>query len=138
MIKKRDTKTLASRWLAKAEEDFGFASVSLSDASNYFSQICFWFQQAAEKFLKAFLVFHNYKPPRIHSIETLIQIAARYDSEINQFMEEGQFLTPIYIRTRYDVQLPSGYTREDAEKAQEAAKKIGDFVKEKLRGNNNV
>ena len=40
-------------WLNKADEDFEFA-ISVIEDSNFFSQICFHFHQAAEKYLKSF------------------------------------------------------------------------------------
>lgn len=48
-------KRVINEWLVKAQEDFGFAS-SVLDDSTYYAQICFHFQQAAEKYLKAFIV----------------------------------------------------------------------------------
>lgn len=45
---------VVKEWIEKAEEDFGFASTSI-EHTDYFAQICFHFQQAAEKYLKAFV-----------------------------------------------------------------------------------
>jgi HEPN domain-containing protein len=42
---------LIIEWLAKADEDYGFASSVIKD-SVYYGQICFHYQQAAEKYLK--------------------------------------------------------------------------------------
>ena len=39
----------------------------------------------------------------------------------------------IIVDTRYPPTWPIGQTKKDAREAQEAAKKIGDFVKEKLK-----
>uniref|UniRef100_A0A831XLR9 HEPN domain-containing protein n=1 Tax=Geobacter metallireducens TaxID=28232 RepID=A0A831XLR9_GEOME len=39
--------------MAKADDDFRFAEANLREGSEFFAQICFHFQQAAEKFLKA-------------------------------------------------------------------------------------
>ncbi len=48
--------SLVTEWLTKADEDFDFARVNLEERKNFFAQICFHFQQAAEKYLKAFIV----------------------------------------------------------------------------------
>ena len=37
----------------KADDDFNFATANLREGSEFFSQICFHFQQTAEKYLKA-------------------------------------------------------------------------------------
>lgn len=49
---------IAKEWIEKAEEDYGFACANL-DGTDYFAQICFHFQQAAEKYFKAFIISLN-------------------------------------------------------------------------------
>ncbi len=44
---------IVNEWLSKADEDFHFAVANLKEGSNFYAQICFHFQQAAEKYLKA-------------------------------------------------------------------------------------
>ena len=56
---------LINDWLKKAEEDFGFASSVLED-STFYAQICFHFHQAAEKFLKTFIVPRDLEFQKIH------------------------------------------------------------------------
>ena len=56
---------LVNDWLKKAEEDFGFASSVLED-STFYAQICFHFHQAAEEFLKAFIVARDLNFQKIH------------------------------------------------------------------------
>ena len=45
---------IVKEWLDKAEEDFNFAQLNLEERNNFYSQICFHFHQAAEKYLKSF------------------------------------------------------------------------------------
>jgi hypothetical protein len=40
-------KALIKRWVEKAEEDFGYASLSMKEGLSFFPQICWHFQQAA-------------------------------------------------------------------------------------------
>lgn len=47
---------IVKEWLDKADEDFGFASSYLDKEDQFFGQICFHFHQAAEKYLKTFIV----------------------------------------------------------------------------------
>lgn len=49
------SREIVKEWINKADEDYGFASESI-DNTDYFAQICFHFQQAAEKYLKAFII----------------------------------------------------------------------------------
>jgi HEPN domain-containing protein len=43
-------------WLSKAKEDFDFALMNLQEGKIFFPQICFHFQQSAEKYLKSFIL----------------------------------------------------------------------------------
>lgn len=54
-------RTIVDEWLNKADEDVGFASGALEDEDEFFAQIRFHFQQAAKKYLKAFIIQHTLK-----------------------------------------------------------------------------
>lgn len=47
--------SIVKEWLDKADEDLCFAEADLAEGSEFYSPICFHFQQAAEKYLKAYL-----------------------------------------------------------------------------------
>jgi len=49
---------IVMEWLKKADEDFGFA-MSVVEDSTFYAQICFHFHQAAEKYLKAFIIAND-------------------------------------------------------------------------------
>jgi HEPN domain-containing protein len=49
-------KEIVREWLAKANEDFEFARINLEERKPFFAHICFHFQQAAEKYLKAYII----------------------------------------------------------------------------------
>jgi len=52
-------KEIIQEWIQKADEDFKFALVNHEERKPFFAQICFHFQQAAEKYLKAYIVAHE-------------------------------------------------------------------------------
>jgi HEPN domain-containing protein len=56
---------LIDEWLKKAEEDYQFAA-SVREDSTFYAQICFHFHQAAEKYLKAFIVARDLDFQKIH------------------------------------------------------------------------
>jgi HEPN domain-containing protein len=56
---------VVDEWIKKAEEDYQFASSVLED-STFYAQICFHFHQAAEKYLKAFVVARDLEFQKIH------------------------------------------------------------------------
>lgn len=126
-------KKIIRDWLNKAEEDFGFASCNLNDPTNtFYSQICFHFQQAAEKYLKAYIIANELEFKKIHELTELLRICQKHNQTIQELKEECEFLTDFYIDTRYPVHWPIGITREDAEKAHDAAQAIGSHIKSLL------
>lgn len=59
----------AQRWLAYARSDLDACHALLSDPQPYPRQACFLAQQAAEKALKAILVFLEISFPYIHDLD---------------------------------------------------------------------
>ena len=52
-------------------------------------------QQAAEKVLKAFLIFHDRDPERTHDVERLLELAIAFDQGLAAFRSAAQRLTPL-------------------------------------------
>ena len=107
----------------KANEDFGFASISIEN-TNYFPQICFYFQQATEKYLKAYILLKGLKFRPIHNLLELLEICKEKDAKIEEIEESCRYLNPFYIDTRYPVHWPTHYDKEIAIKAKNAAEKV--------------
>lgn len=124
---------IVKEWLVEAEEDFAFGSVSLEEHDRFFSRVCFHFQQAAEKYLKAFIVANELGLKRIHNLQILLDICKKKDKEFEELREVCIFLNAFYIDTRYPTFWPVGRSRKEAEKAREETKKIGDFIKKKIK-----
>jgi len=122
---------IAKEWIQKADEDYGFASVSI-ECTDYFGQICFHFQQAAEKYLKAFIVANKLDFRPIHNLLELLAICKKADPDIEELEEACRFLNPFYIDTRYPVHWPAQYDRETAIKAKQMTETIRDWVKNSL------
>lgn len=81
----------------------------------------------------------NVKPPRIHNIKKLKDIAENtLGSTLEISVEEANFLSGIYIESRYPLGvglLPHGeLTEEDAEKALEIAGRVFAQVGKMLEG----
>lgn len=121
------------QWLEKAEEDFGFAKSNLEQQNNrYFSQICFHFQQAAEKYLKSYIVFKDLDFRKIHDLTELKKICMSNDEAFEGLSDACIFLTDYYIDTRYPVQWPSEISVKEALEAMDMTCKIRDFVKQRI------
>jgi HEPN domain-containing protein len=68
---------IVKEWLKEAEEDFNFAALSLKEQDKFFSRICFHFQQAGEKYLKAFIVAYDLQFEKIHDLTKLLKICQK-------------------------------------------------------------
>ena len=124
---------IVEEWLEKAEQDYRFACINLENATNkFFTQICFHFQQSAEKYLKAYIVANNLPFKKMHDLPELLKICMSKEKDFSFLIEECEFLTDYYIDTRYPVHLPATYSREETEKAKQSTEKIRNFVKDKL------
>ena len=119
-------------WLKKAEEDFGFARTSLKE-TKYYAQIGFHFHQAAEKYLKAFVIANHLEFRPVHNLMELLNVCKGRNHKIEEIEEACRFLNPFYIDTRYPVHWPTHYDKETATNAMKSAKKIRDWIKNVLK-----
>ena len=122
---------LVKEWLDKAEEDFQFA-VSVIEDSVFYAQICFHFHQAAEKFLKAFIVNRELEFRKIHDLLVLLDLCLKVEPLFHKIKEECKFLNRFYIETRYPVHWPTKYTKEEALKARNSCEVIRNAVRNAL------
>ncbi|OHB58027.1 MAG: hypothetical protein A2173_09550 [Planctomycetes bacterium RBG_13_44_8b] len=118
---------IAKEWLQKAEEDYGFACAGLED-TEYYAPICFHYQQAAEKYLKAFIAANKLEFRAVHNLLELLGICKKKAPRIEELTEACRFLNPFYIDSRYPVHWPVHYDRETALKAKQLTETIGNWV----------
>ena len=124
---------IIEEWISKADEDFEFARINLEEEKPFHAQICFHFQQAAEKYLKAYIIANELEFRKIHDLPLLLKQCSSKDHSITKLAEDCEFLTTFYIETRYPVNWPIDLSKKEAEKACHAAQNIRKFLKKKLR-----
>src|SRR4030066_432903 len=120
-------------WLAKAGEDLDFAKINLEEDNKFYSQICFHFQQAVEKYLKAFIVAYDLEFEKMLNLIVLLKICGKKDSSLLSLMEECELLNAAYIDTRYPVHWPTDYSKKKTLEMQRAAEKIAEVIKRVLK-----
>jgi HEPN domain-containing protein len=125
---------IVKEWLGKADEDLRFANFILKERDEFLPQVCFHFQQSAEKYLKAFVIAHNLDFRKIHNLPELLRVCAAKDETLLPLKEECEFLTDFYIEARYPVHWPSDISSKEAKRAQEAAERIRNEIKKRLGG----
>lgn len=120
---------LVRGWLLKAESDLTSAELCL-DAGKALDTVCFHAQQAAERFIKAYLIAQGIDFPFIHNLEKLIELGAQHDPDFISIKSLGQELTPYAVELRYDSEFwPEAAT---AGQALDAALTIKKFVMDRL------
>lgn len=120
---------LVRGWLRKAESDLVSAELCL-EAGRALDVVCFHAQQAAEKYLKAYLTAYGVDFPFVHNLEKLIDLCARRDPGFLSIKSLGQQLTPYAVSLRYDAEFWPDV--DVAEQALHAARTIKEFVVERL------
>ncbi len=73
----------------------------------------FHLQQAAEKYLKGFLLFKGWELQRIHNLEALLNEAIRFEPRLERFREFCEEATDLYTLERYPFFASPGMASED-------------------------
>ncbi|MFB0555874.1 MAG: HEPN domain-containing protein [Phycisphaerae bacterium] len=124
-------KDLVSKWIKKAENDLLTAERELSFEDPITQTICFHCQQAAEKYLKAFLVHHQIYFTKTHQIMELLELCSTVDSSFTDELQDADNLTDYAVEIRYpDVWLEPEI--KDSKEALATAKKVKEFVLKRL------
>ena len=130
-----DNKDVAKRWFSKGNNDLTAGDYILTMLNPPTDTVCFHSQQAAEKYLKGFLAFHGRETPKIHGIEELISICIEIDSEFSKLLDVASELSGYAVEIRYPLEVDYEITAEEAQRAMRNAKKIKEFILNKLKLN---
>lgn len=91
---------MVRQWVERAQDDLGLAEHLLKE-SLYFNAIGYNSQQAAEKFLKAFLVAHQKPFPKTHDLELLLEIIETLNIGLAESLSEVSKLDDYGADIRY-------------------------------------
>ena len=122
---------LVRQWLLKADHDLASAEKLSGDEEPLLDTAIYHCQQAAEKALKGFLVFHDQRFEKTHDLEILINLSKEYRAEFKSLDDAGEILTPYATIYRYPGEL-IGPSNEEFSEAMETAKRVVAFVKSVL------
>lgn len=125
-------KILAQDWFNKAEDDELSGNVLLKEGGAP-STLCFLSQQMAEKYLKGLLTFYDQEVEKTHDIVKLANLLKDRAPDIADYQDELTLLSRYYVETRYPGDWPEGFGIGECKQALEAAKRIKEFVLEKIK-----
>jgi len=118
---------LVQKWLSKAEEDLAVANQLLVDDVAYYAAIGFHAQQAAEKFIKAFLVSRQLDFPKTHDLRLLIAIVRPVDAILADSLDACNLLSDYGVEARYPGDLPE-LSEGDAKNAAKLAEDVRSLI----------
>jgi len=126
-------KEIVRQWLAKAEQDMKAGETLFAAEPPFLYPACFHAQQAAEKYLKALLTWHQIEFPKTHAIEQLLDLVKEADTETAASIRDAVVLTPYGVDIRYPSDEPEP-NLQDAREAVELASRVRDAVMNRLKG----
>ena len=126
-------KDITKEWIEKADHDIGNAKLLLTTKGyeNYNDIVCFHSQQAAEKYLKAFLAENNIEFKNTHNIKVLIDLCAVKDESFLKEIIHSSELTTYVVKGRYPDDRFE-FTRKEAEKEYNIANEVKEFIYGKI------
>ena len=93
---------LIGNWVLKADNDLKAAQHELSFEDDAVTDsVCFHCQQAAEKYIKAYLIFFDIPFKKTHDIGDLILLCEARDPEIALLEDEVDLLADFGVEVRY-------------------------------------
>ncbi len=112
------TRQYVRAWLSKANSDLKNAQIILAakTESPPLDTVCFHCQQAVEKYLKAFLIYHGKSFPFSHNLADLVAVCMEVDESFASIQRQAETLTPFAVEIRYpdDFYMPSQKEAKDA------------------------
>jgi HEPN domain-containing protein len=115
---------LVQGWIRKAASDL--VAMRASAKAGALDAACFHAQQAAEKYLKAFLVDRDREVVHTHNLYKLLARCSEIDPAFSELIDAAGLLTPFAVEARYDTEFWP--TAETIEKAELAANRVASLV----------
>jgi len=97
---------IAAEWLRYAQNDLVVAKHCVEDMNPKQTEIASYHcQQCAEKALKAFLIYKDIEPPKIHDLKVLCKMCQDIDASFAGIVSQCAHLTPYGVTVRYPDEL---------------------------------
>ncbi len=115
-------------WLEKGDHDLRAAQSLMREPEPLTDIVCFHCQQAVEKYLKGFLVYHGAGFARVHDLRYLLNLCQEIDDAFAALGDQIDDLNGYAVEPRYPVDLPIYYPVEEARHALDLAQQVIVFV----------
>jgi HEPN domain-containing protein len=85
-------------WIQRAEHDFANAMAFLQRGESFsWNMACFHCQQTAEKYLKALLVLHKTRFPKVHNLLRLLRLCVKFEPSLESYKDSFALLNPYTV-----------------------------------------
>ena len=121
-----DNRNRAIEWQRLADMDLNSARYLLNMRPIPLEIICYHCQQAAEKYLKGYIVLKGKNPPKIHDLDELLKLCLSFSDAFQDIADECSDLTVFGVQPRYPMELV--LEEQDALQALSSAKVVRDFL----------
>lgn len=118
------------KWFEIADRDFKSAK-ALAE-KELFETALFHCQQAAEKYLKGFLVNAKKQFPKVHDLVYLVKESEKEDKGFKEIESDAFNLTDFAVMYRYPLDKKIRFTAGDCKRAIGGAQRIRDFILKKV------
>lgn len=117
-------------WLERAAHDMRAAEVVTPAMPEAPEIAVFHHQQAAEKYLKAYLTLVEQSFQKTHNLELLVDLCVKHDPRFEEIRSIAAPLSRYAVHFRYPT--PHRLTPRDLDEAAAAARVVRDFVLERI------
>lgn len=118
-------------WLSRARLDVRAAERLLADDCELAGPALFHCQQAVEKAMKAYLVWHDRPYSKTHNLVALLHLCAEVEPSLLTLTEAAIILTPYAVAFRYPGEF-AGPTAEQAVEALQAMHQMFAIISDRL------
>ena len=115
------------QWLGKAEQDLAAARMLFGSGLDYYAIVGFHAQQAAEKYIKAFLVCHQVEFAKTHDLARLRSLVTQVAPDLATALAPADVLTPYGEEFRYPGDLEV-VTQEQGQEVLQLAEQVQGLI----------
>ena len=120
-------RSILRQWLEKANADIEAAEFLSSGEATFHGIVGFHAQQAAEKYIKAYLTWHQVVFGKTHDIGELLDRVDKCDPGLADVLQDAVVLSKYGVEVRYPADVPE-LSKADVTEAVELAKAVRNAI----------
>jgi HEPN domain-containing protein len=123
MPDKPSHKSISEEWFLRGEHDLQSAKLLLQQGGPT-DTVAVLAHQAAEKYLKGYLLAQGWKLQKTHDLEVLVSEAITHNKAFEQFLDFARVVSAYYLEDRYPPGPPADYPRKEIARVMEDTEKL--------------